>query len=114
MLGEPGCRAGLAHLAGELDEYLDILPGGMENLGHALVCKQLEQRLQIDADCQRVDEYSLVGSRGLHQAKLRPEVVSRRNSVSTVTKSCFPARSQNSASTAVEVISSMNLFFLAP
>ena len=58
--------------AGELDEDLHILPGGVEDLGHALVGEQPEEGAEVDAGRQRVDEHSLVGGRGLYQTELRP------------------------------------------
>ena len=52
---------------------LDILPGGVENLDHAVVGHQVVERAQVDAGGQGIDDRFVIGASQLDQAELRPE-----------------------------------------
>ena len=54
----------------QMVEDLEVLPGGMHHLEHALVGHHREQRPEIDARRQRVDRDRLVLARDLDQAEL--------------------------------------------
>ncbi len=54
-----------------MPDDLDILASGMEDLQHALVRHQCEERREIDVGRQRVDDQSLVRARHLHHAQDR-------------------------------------------
>ena len=112
--GDLGVEDVLRHPAGELDEDFDVLPGGVEDLGHLLVGEELEERREVEPGRQRIDQHRLVGVAACSRQSFGQYVVSRRNSVSTVTKSKPAARSQKAASTSVEVISSIESVSFAP
>ena len=54
----------------QMVEDLEILPGGVHHLEHALVGHHREQRPEIEARCQRVDRDRLLLARDLDQAEL--------------------------------------------
>jgi hypothetical protein len=56
----------------EVEEDLDVLTGGVEDLEHALIGHEVEQRLEVDALGERVDRRRLFGAADLHQAEDRP------------------------------------------
>ncbi len=58
--------------AGALEEDLDILPGGMEHLGHRGGDHQVVERLEVEPGGQRVDGDRLLGPGDLDQAENRP------------------------------------------
>ena len=66
-------KSGLRDGAGLLDEDLDVLPGGVEHLGHALIRHQPVEGREVEIARQRVDDGGLVRSGHLDQAELRPE-----------------------------------------
>ena len=51
---------------------LQVLARGVEDLDHALVRHQLEERLERDAGAQRIDEGLVAGSGELDEAQPRP------------------------------------------
>ena len=57
----------------EMEDDLDVLPRGMEDLDDGLVGHQREERLQVDVGRQRIDQRGHAGRRHLDQAELRPE-----------------------------------------
>ena len=98
-----GCRPS------EIEDDLDVLPGGMENLGHRLVGHQLEKWLQVDVRRQRIDQGRHAGRCHLDQAEFRPKRrFAQMNSVSTVITLWVVKRAQASASCSEVVIRSMD------
>jgi hypothetical protein len=56
---------------GQMKHDLDVLPGGMKHLEHRLIRHQVEERLQVDALGQRIDDDGFVGACHLHDAEQR-------------------------------------------
>ncbi|MGY3649014.1 hypothetical protein ACVWW2_004305 [Bradyrhizobium sp. LM4.3] len=56
---------------GLVPDDLDVLAGGVEHLQHALVGHQLEERLEVDALGQGVDDDRFLGAGHLHHAQQR-------------------------------------------
>ena len=59
--------------AGPGIDDLDVLPARMEHLERAGIGHQIEERLQVDAGSQRVDDQLLLGAGHLDEAQFRPE-----------------------------------------
>ncbi len=59
------------HAAARLQQHLEVLPRGVQDLGPAAVGQRGEQRREIEPR-QRVDEVAVGVARHLHQAQLRP------------------------------------------
>ncbi len=56
---------------GAMPDDFDVLTGGVEYLQHLLVGHQREERLEIDAVGQRIDDDRFLRARHLHHAKQR-------------------------------------------
>ena len=63
----------MRHEVAEVDDDLDVLARGVKDLHHLLVAHQAEERRQIDARRQRIDQRRRAGRRHLDQAQHRPE-----------------------------------------
>ena len=57
----------------EMMDDLDILAGGMKHLGDRRIRHQLEEGLEVEPFCQRIDENFDCRARHLDQAEFRPE-----------------------------------------
>ena len=55
--------------AGLVPDDLDVLAGGVKHLQHGLIAHQVEERLEVDAFGQRVDNDRFLRARHLHDAK---------------------------------------------
>ena len=67
-----GVEQRLGQVAHQLEEDLEILPGGVEDLQHGRIVEQDEERREVDALGQRVDRGGFFRPADLHQAELRP------------------------------------------
>ena len=66
-----GVEHRMRHDVGAMPDDLDVLARGVKHLQHLLVGHQLEERLEVDARRQRVDDDRFLGAGHLHHAQQR-------------------------------------------
>ena len=71
--GDLGVEHRVRHLARQLKEDLQILPGRVKHLQHRRVGHQRQQRRQVETRRQRIDRHRLVRAGDLYDTKDRPE-----------------------------------------
>ena len=63
----------MRHPAGEMEEDLDVLPRGMEDLEHGFIGHQCVERLEIDVCRLGIDDRLAAFAGNLDEAEIRPE-----------------------------------------
>ena len=81
-----GVEHRMRNQAAQIEDDLDVLPRGMKDFRHRLVGHQLEERRKVETWSQRIDERGISGDAIWMRQSSGQNVVSRMNSVSTVTK----------------------------
>ena len=87
-----------------MPEDLEVLARGVEDLGHVRIRHQIEKGREVEALSERVDGNASSSEASWMTQTFGQNVVSRRNSVSTVTKGWAARRRQTEASSSVEVM----------